>query len=58
MPANEQGIIDAATLYYLAYGEDLPVRDYSQEDIQYIIEQCNQKIIQPDIDNLRSDIVH
>ncbi|WP_154666098.1 hypothetical protein [Bacillus testis] len=58
MPASEQGIIDAATLYYLAYGEDLPVWDYSQEDIQYIIEQCNQKIIQPDIDNLRSDIVH
>ena len=57
-PAGEEEILHAAVHYYLAYEEELPVRAYTQSDIEYIIEQCINRIRYPEKDFLRSDIVH
>lgn len=57
-PADETDLIEAAAMYYLAYEAELPMRNYSLEDIKYIIEQCQERLRQPEIDFLTSEIIH
>ncbi|MGM9924978.1 MAG: hypothetical protein ACI35R_12105 [Bacillus sp. (in: firmicutes)] len=50
--------MEAAAIYYLAYNEELPIHHYTKADVQYIIEQCTQKLIDPAYDSLHSEIIH
>lgn len=44
MPASDKNMKLASIMYYQAYGKELPLYDYRQQDIQYIIEQLNLKL--------------
>ena len=57
-PASREEISLAAIQYYLAYEDELPARDYTSEDIEYIIEQCRLRLQNPERDYLSSDIIH
>ncbi|WP_156187084.1 MULTISPECIES: hypothetical protein [Bacillaceae] len=57
MPANEFELSLAALLYYHVYEEELPVRDYRKQDIQYIIQKLHNKM-DTGLDELQSSVVH
>ncbi|HEY9577791.1 MAG TPA: hypothetical protein VIR64_08970 [Pseudobacillus sp.] len=57
MPANEFELSLAALLYYHVYEEELPVRDYRKQDIQYIIQKLHYKL-ESGQDELESGIIH
>ncbi|GLB59013.1 hypothetical protein [Cytobacillus sp. NCCP-133] len=46
MPAEEAELKLASILYYQAFQEKLPVRNYRKQDIEYIIQQLNIKLIE------------
>jgi hypothetical protein len=45
-------------MYYKIYGEELPLRNYKQQDIDYIIEQLYFHGYEEDEGVLNSHIVH
>lgn len=55
MPADEKQMKLASLMYYQVYGEDLPLQNYRQQDIEYIIEQLRkslatgEKVFNPEI---------
>lgn len=57
MPASEEKLELASILYYQCYSEELPLHDYKNQDIDYIIEQLNIRIIEKK-DVFYSNIVH
>lgn len=57
MPASEKELKIASILYYQVFGEELPIRDYKKQDIQYIIEQIHLQKTQG-IDGFSSITVH
>lgn len=44
MPASDKKIKLASLMYYQVYGEEFPLHNYKQQDIDYIIEQLNLKL--------------
>lgn len=57
MPATELELKYASILYYHAYEQELPMRDYRRQDIEYIIEQLRNKLAEG-IEPFSSPIVH
>ncbi|MDQ0154273.1 hypothetical protein [Robertmurraya andreesenii] len=57
MPASDKALKMAAIMYYQVFGEELPLYDYRQQDINYIIEQLNLKI-KEDQQIFKADILH
>jgi len=57
MPASDKALKMAAIMYYQVFGEELPLYDYRQQDINYIIEQLNLKI-KEDRQIFKADILH
>jgi hypothetical protein len=44
MPASDNKIKLASLMYYQVFGEELPLYNYRQQDIDYIIQQLDIKI--------------
>lgn len=57
MPASDRALKLASIMYYQAFGEELPLYDYRQQDIYYIIEQLKLKINE-DKEIFRPDWLH
>lgn len=57
MPASDKKIKLASLMYYQVFGEELPLHNYLQQDIDYIIEQLSLKI-KEDINIFVSDVYH
>lgn len=57
MPASDKKLKIASLMYYQIYGQELPLYDYRQQDINYIIEQLSMKI-REDKDIFQADILH
>lgn len=57
MPATEKQLKLASIMYFQSYGEELPLYDYKQQDIEYIIEQLNIKL-RENIEVFHSAILH
>lgn len=57
MPASEMKIKLASLMYYQVYGEELPLYNYLQQDIDYIIQQLDIKI-REDTDIFDTSLVH
>lgn len=57
MPASEKKLKLASLLYYQGYGEELPLHDYTQQDIEYIIDQLKIKL-EGNADVFNANILH
>ena len=57
MPASEEKLKLASILYYQCYREELPLQDYKNQDIDYIIEQLNLQLLEKK-DAFHSNILH
>lgn len=57
MPASDKKIKLASLMYYQVFGEELPLYNYKQQDIDYIIEQLDIKI-REDRDIFVTDLYH
>jgi hypothetical protein len=44
MPASDHKIWLASLMYFQVYGKELPLYDYKQQDINYIIQELEIKI--------------
>ncbi|MBY0123197.1 hypothetical protein [Bacillus sp. S/N-304-OC-R1] len=55
--ATDQELKYASILYFHAYGEELPLRNYCKQDIEYIIEQLKMKL-EEGTEPFRNSIVH
>ncbi|WP_157796291.1 hypothetical protein [Bacillus xiapuensis] len=56
-PADEFELTLAALLYYQAYEEELPARNYRKQDIKYIIQKLQYKL-ETGQDDLASSVIH
>lgn len=57
MPASEKQLKLASILYFQHYGEELPLYEYKQQDIEYIIEQLKIQL-RENIEVFDSPILH
>lgn len=55
--ANEKELKIASLLYYQKYEQELPLRDYSKQEIDYIIEQLRLDV-KDDQNRLHNSIIH
>jgi hypothetical protein len=55
MPASERELKYAAILFYKTFEMDLPLLNYSQQDIEYIIQQLSSN---PDENTFKSNLLH
>lgn len=57
MPASEKQLKLASLMYYQIYGEELPLYEYKQQDIDFIIEQLGIKF-REDKEIFQAEILH
>ena len=56
-PAGNKELTIASILYFQKYNQELPMQDYSKQDIDYIIQQLAHSL-ESKGDIFASDIIH